>query len=234
MAVDTKNNNVAIRKRTMIARTNKMMFLWIAAASVIVGAALVVGYFMAERTIYHEKVLAEKQKTVDILKKNSATIPEIEKQVRVLDTNTNLMSARANENDQAVRVILDALPSDSNTLALGASLQKKLIETIPGLSLDSIQIDSNETGNIGEVIEVTPVEGAPAAAASAITFTVKVSGTQSEIRLLLEAFERSIRQIDIINLRIESSESGQSMTIQAQAYYEPARVLELHNKEVPR
>ena len=234
MAVDTKNNNVAIRKRTMIARTNKMMFLWIAAASVIVGAALVVGYFMAERTIYHEKVLAEKQKTVDILKKNAATIPEIEKQVRVLDTNTNLMSARANENDQAVRVILDALPSDSNTLALGASLQKKLIETIPGLSLDSIQIDSNETGNIGEVIEVTPVEGAPAAAASAITFTVKVSGTQSEIRLLLEAFERSIRQIDIINLRIESSESGQSMTIQAQAYYEPARVLELHNKEVPR
>jgi len=234
MAVDTKNNNVAIRKRTMIARTNKMMFLWIAAASVIVGAALVVGYFMAERTIYHEKVLAEKQKTVDILKKNAATIPEIEKQVRVLDTNTNLMSARANENDQAVRVILDALPSDSNTLALGASLQKKLIETIPGLSLDSIQIDSNETGNIGEVVEVTPVEGAPAAAASAITFTVKVSGTQSEIRLLLEAFERSIRQIDIINLRIESSESGQSMTIQAQAYYEPARVLELHNKEVPR
>lgn len=234
MAVDTKNNNVAIRKRTMIARTNKMMFLWIAAASVIVGAALVVGYFMAERTIYHEKVLAEKQKTVDILKKNAATIPEIEKQVRVLDTNTNLMSARANENDQAVRVILDALPSDSNELALGASLQKKLIETIPGLSLDSIQIDSKETGNIGEVIEVTPVEGAPAAAASAITFTVKVSGTQSEIRLLLEAFERSIRQIDIINLRIESSESGQSMTIQAQAYYEPARVLELHNKEVPR
>lgn len=234
MAVDTKNNNVAIRKRTMIARTNKMMFLWIAAASVIVGAALVVGYFMAERTIYHEKVLAEKQKTVDILKKNAATIPEIEKQVRVLDTNTNLMSARANENDQAVRVILDALPSDSNELALGASLQKKLIETIPGLSLDSIQIDSKETGNIDEVVEVTPVEGAPAAAASAITFTVKVSGTQSEIRLLLEAFERSIRQIDIINLRIESSESGQSMTIQAQAYYEPARVLELHNKEVPR
>ena len=233
MAAEPKNNNVAIRKRTLIAKTNKMMFLWIAAASAIIGIALVVGYFMAERMLYHEKVLAEKQNTVNILKKNNETIPEIEKQVRVLDTNSNLMLARANENDQAVRVILDALPSEANQLALGASLQKKLIASVPGLVLDSIQVDSVETGIADATAEAVPVEGEEASS-TAITFTIKVTGSSSDLRSLLQAFERSIRQINIINLNIESLENGQSMTVQGQAFYEQARELQLYEKVVPR
>jgi len=49
---------------------------------------------------------------------------------------------------------------------------------------------------------------------------------------VLENLERSIRLIDIQVLRIESQSSNQLMTVQARAFYEPAKTLELTDKVV--
>lgn len=134
-------NNPALRKRTQIAKANRMMFLWIAAGSVVIGCALVVAFFLGQKLIYNERVLAEKETTVAILSANNKIVPELETQVRVLDTNEALALARASDEDQNIRVILDALPSDANSLALGASLQNKLLAGISGLTIESLQVD---------------------------------------------------------------------------------------------
>lgn len=226
-------NTAALRKRTQIAKANRTMFLWIAAGSAIVGCALVVAFFLGQKLIYNEKVLAEKEKTVSILRSNNANIPELETQVRVLDTNAALASAKAKDDDQAIQVILDALPSDANSLALGASLQNKLLAGIPGLTIESLQIDpvqgiesfaddvaSEDASESGDVV------------ANQITFQFSVSGSQDALKQVLSNLERSIRAIDITSLRIESQGSNQLMTVQARAFYEPARTIELYDKVV--
>lgn len=227
-----KPNEAAIRKRSQIAKANKTMFIWIAAASALVGSALVVSYFLAQKAIYTEKVLAAKQVTVNNLDNNNKNTPELEDAIRVLDTNEALMSAKANETDQAIQVILDALPSEGNSLALGASLQNKLLAGIPGLTITSLQVDpivgvESLTGDPGAA-------GAAVAGANEITLRFAVKGSQDAIKQVLQNLERSIRLIDITSLKIETQQDGQVLTVQARAYYEPAITIELENKVVPR
>src|SRR6185312_4760963 len=73
-----KPNDAAIRKRTQINNANRTMFLWIAGASAIVGAVIVVSIFLAQKLFYNEKVLATKQDTVNTLNHNNSVVKDLE------------------------------------------------------------------------------------------------------------------------------------------------------------
>ncbi|MFZ1301018.1 MAG: hypothetical protein WAQ27_00325 [Candidatus Microsaccharimonas sp.] len=226
-----KPNDVAIRKRTQIVKANKTMFIWIAVASALVGSAAVVSIFLAQKAIFNEKVLIEKQNTVSTLNHNNDVTPELESAIRVLDTDKALMSAKANENDQAIQVILDALPSEGNSLALGASLQNKLLAGIPGLTIESLQIDpivgiETLTG------DSDTVDASATGMETVITLNFTVIGNQDALKKVLQNLERSIRLIDITSIVIETQPEGQSMRVQAKAYYEPAKTIGLNSKVV--
>ena len=229
-------NDASIRKRTQIAQTSRMMFIWVAIVSIIVGFALVGAIFLAKKLIFNEKVLADKATTVKILRADNAIVPELEDQVRVLDTNTALISAKANPTDQAVQVILDALPSDANSLSLGASLQTKLLANIPGLTINSLDVNpvvGVETSTAGTLSSasstVTPTGSNP----NVITFTFSVTGNQTAFKQVLTNLQLSIRSIDITSLQIASqTATNQIMTVQGQAFYEPAVQVQLTNETV--
>lgn len=228
MATDT----AALRKRTQIAKANRTMFLWIAGSSVVIGAAIVMIVFFAQTLVYNEKLLAEKNKTIATLDANNAAIPDLQSEVRVLDANQALISAKANESDQTLQVILDALPSEANSLALGASLQSKLLAGIPGLTVESLQVEP--VVGVESLSDGAVVDAASGTSEFVINFQFAVSGSPEALRLVLENLERSIRLIDVRTLRIETQGTGQLMTINARAFYEPARTLELTDKVVPR
>lgn len=224
--------DAAIRKRTQIAKANRTMFIWVAAVSAIVGFALVGSIFLIQKAVFNEKILSEKNKTVSVLKANNANIEELEAQVRVLDTNQALIDSKARTDDKAIQVILDALPSEANSLALGASLQNKLFANIEGLTLDSLQVDpvagieslsSDQTSQDASGLSDGPSE---------ITFRFSVSGTETALKEALSRLERSIRAIDILSLRIENQGEKRVLSVQARAFYEPARVVELRDKTV--
>ena len=224
-----KPNDVAIRKRSQIAKANKTMFIWIAVASALVGSALVVSFFLVQKVIFNEDVLSLKQATVSNLDNNNKVAPELVSQVQVLDTNQALISSKANEGDQAVQVILDSLPSDGNSLALGASLQNKLLAGIPGLiSVESLQVDP--IAGIESLTANTTIDASAGTTANEITFRLVVKGNQDALKTVLQNFERSIRLITILSLQTEAQSDGQLMTITAKAYYEPAKSIELRTE----
>lgn len=228
-----KPNDAAIRKRTQITKANRTMFLWIAAASALVGAAVVVSIFLAQKLIYNEKVLSVKQETVSTLNANNEIIPTLADEIRVLDTNSALSAAKANPNDQAIQVILDALPSEANSLALGASLQNKLLSSVQGLTIESLQVDSVvgvETLTGDAVTEEVAAEGVETT--NVITFQFMVSGNEQQLKEALQNLERSIRTIKVTSVKIEIQAKGPIMTVQAQAYYEPAKTIELTKETV--
>jgi len=219
-------NDVAVRKRMQIAKTNRMMFLWIAISSALVGVALVAGIFLVQRLIYNETVLTKKQGTVSTLDRNLQSIEGLKQEIRKLDVNSALLSARANDKDQAIRVILDALPSEANSLALGASLQKRLLANIDGLEIQTLQVDPVAGVENG-------FDSGAVASGNQITFTFTVLGSQAALKQVLENLERSIRTIEVTSLRINGQPGGkQEMNIQGRAFYEPSMVLEFKEEAV--
>lgn len=230
-----KPNNTALRKRTQISNANRTMFIWIAGASALVGFAVVASIFLAQKLIFNEKVLSEKNHTSTTLDSNNAVIEKLKANVRALDTNIDLAKVKANPGDQTIRVILDALPSDANSLALGSSLQSKLL-AIPGLKLNSLQVDP--VSGVESLTGVTAVPTAPVAssatttASQQITFQFSVEGSQDLLLQALTNVERSIRTIDITRLQIDNQGSVQVMTVQGRAFYEPVKTIIPYDKTV--
>lgn len=220
-------NDVALRKRTQIAKANRTMFIWIAVASALIGTAAVVAIFFFQQLVYNEKVLSEKLNTVTTLDKNLAAIDDLQSEIRALSANSALASAKASESEQPLQVILDALPSEANSLALGASLQQRLLTGIQGnYVLENLQVDQVSG------VEVLGDSASDTDTAGQITFSFGVSGEQAALRQVLENLERSIRTIEVTSLTIEMSGNVINMRVEGRAFYEPAKTIELETIEV--
>ena len=131
---------------------------------------------------------------------------------------------------QPVQVVLDALPSEANSSAFGASLQRKFLEA-DGIRLDALTVDPVQN------IEVTDTGDSQSEGGTEnrITFSFGVStraGNANGLKDLLQRLERSIRPINLTNVVIEAQ--GESLLLKADGYtyYEPAQTVELKDKTV--
>ena len=219
----TADKNIAIRKRQQIDSSKKTMFVFVAGAAFIAGVSLVVAFFLVQQIIFHGKVWGIKQQTISTLDKNLTAVDELKSKIRVLETNSALNSVKINDDSNALQSVLDALPDNANSDALGASLQNKFIGSVDGLTLENLSVDS-----IGSMDDSSsePVDG------SVITFTMSVSGSADKLKDLLMRFERSIRVIDIVSSDLQANDNSLVLNIQGQAYFEPAQVIELESKVV--
>lgn len=219
----TADKDIAIRKRQQIDSSKKTMFVFVAGAAFIAGVSLVVAFFLVQQIIFHGKVWGIKQQTISTLDKNLTAVDELKSKIRVLETNSALNSVKINDDSNALQSVLDALPDNANSDALGASLQNKFIGSVDGLMLENLSVDS-----IGSMDDSSsePVDG------SVITFTMSVSGSADKLKDLLMRFERSIRVIDIVSSDLQANDNSLVLNIQGQAYFEPAQVIELESKVV--
>lgn len=227
-----KNNDVAIRKRTQISQASRTMFIWIAIASALIGTAGVVSVFLVQKLIYQEKVLSAKQTTVSTLDHNLSIVGDLKNEVRALDANSALMSVKANDNDQALQVVLDALPSDANSLALGSSLQNKLLAGIQGdYTLKSLQVtpvDGVEANTGSTTVNASGSGGS----GNQINFSFSVEGDQNALRQVLQNLQRSIRTIVVTRLSIDTQAGKLTMVVEGHAFYQPAKTVQLTEQPV--
>lgn len=228
MAEDT-----AIRKRQQIANANRMMFVWVAAVSALVGVAIVASLFLLQKAWFNEKVLGEKSKTASTLVQNNKVVNNLKDQVRVLNTNDALKSAMAPGESQPIQVVLDALPSEANSSALGSSLQEKFLKD-DGLVIESLNVDpvaGIESQTDSNVQDASISAGQ--AGGNQINFRFSVSTTDAnKLKNLLQKLERSIRAIDIQSLTIETQDARLVLTATGRAFYEPAKTVDLKDKTV--
>jgi len=216
------NKEAAIRKRQQIAKASQMMFLWVAGASVIVGASVVLMYVLGQKLIFNERVLAEKNHTVATLKSNNEVVSKLEDNLRVLNTNDSLRHLQSSADSEPIQVILDALPARANSSALGASLQSDKLLAQDGVTIESLTVapsgsDSSSTDD------------------SDIQFNFTVSADKDAANALkdvLERLERSIRTVSITSLQLQQQGSKLQMTVAGEAYYQPAMNVELQTKVV--
>lgn len=230
--METPTKESSIRKRQQIFKANRMMFLWVAMASAVIGFALVISISLMQRIIYNQKVIGEKNKTYSTLANNNKKVSQLEDQIKTINYSSDVLKKlRAKDSDDPIQVVLDALPSDSNRLALGSSLQNVLLANIPGSSLESMKVES--TAEAGSVKKSTATIGTVENNSLDVTFTLKInSGSEDSIREMLTRLEKSIRTFKVTNVKIEYSLDKMNVTVTAKAYYEPAKVVELTEKVV--
>ena len=232
-----EQKNTAIRKRQQIAKANRTMFIWVAGVSAIVGIAIVASLFLLQKAWFNEKVLAEKGATSSTLIDNNKVIEELKNQIRVLNTNDALRSSMIQGESQPIQVVLDALPSDANSSALGSSLQEKFLNgsglTIESLNVDPVQGVESRDENVKDASR--PNSSDANGETNKITFRFSVStgvNNVSAFKELLQKLERSIRAVDVTALSVETQGSRIILTVDGRAFYQPAKTVELKDKTV--
>ncbi len=229
--------DAAIRKRQQIANANRMMFMWVAGVSVVVGIAIVVSIFLVQKAWFNEKILGEKSKTASVLVKNNSVIDELKDQIRVLNTNDALRQSMAPGEDRPIQVVLDALPAEANSSALGSSLQEKFLND-PALTIEALNVDpvpGVESQSDLNVQDASSTGTAGNTGQNQISFRFSVStdaNNPNALKSLLQRLERSIRAINLTTMTIETQGNRLLLIVNGFAYYEPARTVELKNKTV--
>ena len=197
----------AIRKRQMLKKAHQTMLIVVAVASVFVGAAMVLNWFLVKRVFFNQRVISAQNETISNLAKNNKTIVELDKQVRVLKTNKLLADKKAYPSQTPLQVILDALPDRANTPALGESLRRSILN-VPNIVIDQMSLTKTEDETGSEFVgqggasyneEYDDIKEPP------IYFRVKITGTAMGLNQVLKNIENSIRPIFVDKIKFESS-----------------------------
>ncbi len=224
----------ALRKRQQIANANRMMFLWVAGVSAVVGVAVVASVFLVQKAMFNEKVLSEKSKTATTLVNNNKAVSELQNQIRVLNTNEDLKKVMVPGEAQPIQVVLDALPADANSSAFGASLQKNFL-TADGIQLDSLTVNPVYGIEVQDGTGSQPATSDEAELGNMITFSFAVRASASNadgLKDLLLKMERSIRPIVLTNVTVEAQVDQLILRADGHTYYEPAKSIDLKDKVI--
>lgn len=215
-----KNKNAAIRKRQKIEQSNKAMFVWIALMSAVVGICLVVSWFLYQQLAFKTSVVSSKKDALIALERNVENADELIANVRKHETDKGLNAVKANQEDRALQVILDALPTGSNKYALGSSIQKRLASNLNGVDVETLTV--GEQGDLSET------------GGGKVPFKLIVTSRDAnKLKELLLRFERSIRTISVSDVSLERpSDKKYTLSIQAEAHYELPTTIELGKKRI--
>ncbi len=210
-------NNISLRKRQQIENTGKMMFLWVAIAGAIVAIAVVLSISIFERMVFNQRIISKKSETVANLKNNNEIVDQLKASIRERNTDQALLDTPKLDEAEPLSVVLDALPSQRNTNALGASLKQKLLN-VQGVTIESLDPgDASSDGSSGSGTGKSEIE-----------FSFKVSaGNANQIATVLSNLERSIRVFEPRQVVIEQQSRSITLSVTGVAYYAPEVKVEL-------
>lgn len=221
-----------LKKRQQIIAANKMIFVWITIASIVVSLSVVVGQFLVRQMLFNQKIISAKSQTVSVLDKNLKVAPELETAVKSLTADPALSKARANSNDNSLRVVFDALPVTEDQSALAASLQNIVLakSNVAVSNLTLSQASSMSTG--GTTATSSSASPIPSGAQKTV-FSFAVDGSYDDIKQMLLDMERTIRPLNVTSMTVDKSAKGLlHAEIAGDTYYTPSMTVQLSKKTI--
>lgn len=235
-------------KKKMISKARQASMGMVAVASIIIGACVVMSWFLIQKMFFHQEVIGEQNKTIKTLELNYQNIQKISQQVASLQTDELLLKKKVYDTETAWQVILDALPDRANSPALGESLVRSILN-VPGVEVDQLSLSKTEDEVGGEF------EGQGSTSYNqeyndvkepAIYFRIKISGTAMGLNQVLKNIENSIRPIIVDKIEFQSGgkdtdDAGRPipvekrrhwLTIDARSFYSYEAKLEMKEKTV--
>lgn len=223
-----KNSYTTLTKRGLVSKANSTTVIVTSIAAffiifLLVGSKTLFGQATYQNRVATAKTVALRQLKVDI----DASKSLVESYTKFNSASVNIIGGSsvgsgANDGPNS-RIVLDALPSSYDFPALVTSLEK--IVNNRGLTIQSIQGVDDEVAQQVNVSSTTPQP-------VAIPFQIVISGNYSAIQALINDFQNSIRPFQILKESVSGGESNMTLTLTAQTYYQPAKILNLGSKLV--
>lgn len=212
-----------VRKRQQIETTNKKIFIWLVASSIIVSFSLVALQFLVREFMFNQKIISAKSATNKQLQDNIKAGKELTKNVNALLANTNLNAVKTDvTNSQAsnLSVVLDALPVSSDPTGFANSLQTAVFP-LSGITIRELNTNALETeGAAGGMALDTTTSTEPLP----MPFKVGFNGKYTDVQRALADLARVIRPISPTELSIRTGEQGiLQVDLTGNTYYLPAK-----------
>jgi|JI6StandDraft_1071083.scaffolds.fasta_scaffold21640_4 Tfp pilus assembly protein PilO len=209
-----------VKKRQQIQQANKAVFIWVALAGVVIAIAIVLSQFMVKQLLFNIKVINTETKTNAVLIENAEVYAPLRTEVSKLISNKELTELRLDKNengDNALQVVIDAMPTEDDRLSLAASLQQRIFSR-SGVRIEQLSVSSGDSLAGDPAVAVSQTEGVVE-----VPFTFEVSGTYEQIKKLFNDMQLSIRPISVTAVKLSGENSNMTAEIQAKTYYsEPA------------
>lgn len=215
-------------KRMGVDKTNARILAITAGAAFLVVFFLVASYSLFSQLTYQNRVIKAKKQAVTQLRENvDASDSLVGSYKAFAGSGQNYIggtsTGSAAQDGSNAKITLDALPSKYDFPALTSSLekvaadQKALIQEINGTD-DEVAQAGTETSP-----QPVPIE---------IPFEIKVGGDFAAIQRVVDAFDRSIRPIQIKTMQVTGDQQLLSLQITAKTFYQPEKTLKLQTKVV--
>lgn len=217
-----------MKKRQQIQHTNKLVFIWVAAAAIAVTIAIVLSQFLIREFWFNGKILSALGTSNDTLKSNIQAYDSLKGEVVKLLANSRLNDLRVNKNaggDNALQVVIDAMPTSDDRLALAASLQQSVLNR-SGVKID--QLTFTDTG-VTEPTQETIVSDSDFIE---VPFTFKATGTYDQLKNMFADLQLSIRPISVTNIKLSGTSSTMTAEIQANTFYSTPPTTDLTKEEI--
>lgn len=226
--MEQTNKLTGFKKRQQIEQANKTIFLWVAAASVVVSISLVLLQFLVRAAIFNQQIIDAKSTTNRTLEENIKNADVLKQNIDNLLADKNLASVRTETSNNNLKVILDALPATGDSATFANSLQNAILDksgaTVTGLTAgttDAVSLIDSTTSTA--VVDATP---------QTIPFTASLSGDFRQIRTALLDIERVIRPMDIATLIVQGKDAKLTLSITGFTYFQPEKTIKIGTKTI--
>lgn len=215
-----------IKKRQQIAQANKMIFVWVIIASVVISLCGVTIQFLFRQAAFNQKVIGAKLETQGTLSDNLENIQELKKNVDALLADTRLSTVKANDSDSNLKVVLDALPTADDGSALGASLQQVI--------LPKSKVQTSDLTTISSLILTDDSEEVSTAKGEALTsnFNFAATGDYGQLQTMFGDLERTIRPMNVQTFTMQGVDGAIRATVTGVTYYSPEQTVQLGKKSI--
>lgn len=197
-------------KRLAITKAKSTVILVMVLAAIVVSFCAVSINFLWDLRGYNARVSTEKNKAKDTLRANVEAVSKIRQSYSLFEQG-NIKSEK----------VLNALPSVYDYAALMTSIDSLVKRS--GMLLDTISSDDESEKAIESQIEPTPVE---------IPFNISVVGSYTGLQNLISNFNRSIRPMQIKQMKISGSDKNIKADITFVTYYQPKINIDIEYKEI--
>lgn len=220
-----------LKKRQQIQKANKMILVWVAAASVIVSMCLVALQFLVREALFNNEVISAKIETNETLKQNIENAKTLKTNVNNLLADKNLASVRADPSDSNLKVILDALPATGDSTTFANSLQNVILNR-SGVKV--VGLSAGDTAQTGAETALVPDLTADPTSPQPLVFTADISGGYDKVKTTLQDMEKVIRPIHITSLTVTGTDQELTVSISGVTYYLPEKTVKLGTKSIKR
>lgn len=233
MEQPTDQKLTGFKKRQQIEQANKLIFVWVAVAAVIISICFVLLQFLVREGLFNLKIINAKSETNRTLEQNIKNAAILKEKVDALIANENLATVRTATSDNNLKVVLDALPTTGDSTTFANSLQNAILN-LSGAKVVGLSAGDSSSASLAPVAGVSAVPGATPALATVqeLPFTANLSGNYSQIKTALLNIEQVIRPMNVTTLILKGTDAELTVSINGVTYYLPEKSVKLGSEMI--